>query len=194
VTAGAAAQCYASPGMTVAGLAHLIRTEYVVVRARRTIADRLGWPPSALEEASFAATARDIAAELPEFLRWAVANDDVPQRLDQHWGELILAWGGESGRADAGDASARADLDAFYRHQIIVPSAALWRQLGAALGDLYSQPTAASLSSTRRWPTKCAVSIGMASARFGTRSSTARCATGPRRAGSGTTERHSRTF
>jgi hypothetical protein len=52
----------------------------------------------------------------------------------------MLAWGGEAGRADAGDASAPADLDAFYRDQIIVPSTALWRQLGDALGELYGQP------------------------------------------------------
>jgi hypothetical protein len=93
----AVAEGYGWPGATIAGLAHLIRTEYVVERTRRAIADRLGWPQSALEQASLAATARDIAVELPELLAWAVANEEVPQRIYQHWGELMLAWGGQQG-------------------------------------------------------------------------------------------------
>ncbi len=120
------------------GFAHLVRMEYVVERARREISESLGWEASSLESGTLVQTTRDLVGEVPQLITAAISSNATPQRLYQHWGELMASWASVCGRADAGGSRERAEIQAFYLEEVIMPSNTLWRELNRALDASYS--------------------------------------------------------
>ncbi len=127
-------------------VAHVLWTEYVVERTRRQLFNALGLGHSLLDNGLVSKQIEQLADELPELLRWAVANGQIPGRVAQHWGELARLYAMSRGRADEGSPDDLADLGAFRRHELVVESAAGWDALDSALREAYERPTADAYS------------------------------------------------
>jgi hypothetical protein len=128
---------------THTGISHILWDEYVAERARRQIFDALDLGYCALDNGFVCSQVEDLEAELPELLEWAVANDDVPQRLYQHWYEIAHVYAMSLGRADEGSRADVPELRKFRQLELIQESGSGWAALDDALRCVFDQPTTA---------------------------------------------------
>lgn len=126
--------------MTHTSLAHVLWTEYVVERTRRTIASELGWGYGEVENGYVVEQMRDIEAELPSLIQWAVEHNEPPQRIFQHWYEMARVYAMALGRADAGCPTDEDQLRRFRTLPLVLESMAGWNALDAALRAAYGRP------------------------------------------------------
>jgi hypothetical protein len=126
--------------MTHTSLAHVLWTEYVVERTRRTIASELGWGFGEIENGHIVEQMQDIEAELPDLIQWAVQNDEPPQRITQHWYEMARVYSMALGRADAGCPADGEQLQRFVALPLSLESASGWHVLDKSLREAYERP------------------------------------------------------
>lgn len=126
--------------MTHTGLAHVLWTEYVVERTRRTIATELGWGYADVENGFVVEQMRDIENELPQLISWAVQHDEPPQRIFQHWYEMARVYSMALGRADAGSPTEQEQVQRFRQQPLVMESPTGWDALDAALRSAFAQP------------------------------------------------------
>lgn len=124
---------------THTSLAHVLWTEYVVERSRRTIANDLGWGHAEVENGFVVEQMDDIEAELPNLIQWAVQHNEPPQRLFQLWYEMARVYAMTLGKADAGLAQAQEEVRRFKERPLVIESIAGWAELDQALRDTYDR-------------------------------------------------------
>jgi hypothetical protein len=95
---------------THTSLAHVLWTEYVVERTRRTIANELGWGFADVENGFVVEQMQDIENELPDLVQWAVRHNEPPQRIFQLWYEMARVYAMTVARADAGSVGAQEEV------------------------------------------------------------------------------------
>jgi hypothetical protein len=127
--------------MTHTSLAHVLWTEYVVERTRRTIANELGWSYAEVENGFVVEQMQDIETELPDLIQWAVQHNEPPQRITQHWYEMARVYAMALGRADAGCPADESQVQRFKERPLVVESIAGWVALDQSLRDAYGRPT-----------------------------------------------------
>jgi hypothetical protein len=129
---------------THTSLAHVLWTEYAVERTRRTIADSLNWGFGQVERGFVVEQMKDIERELPGLIQWAVEHNEPPQRLYQLWYEMARVFAMTLGRADAGLAEAKEEVDRFMDRPLIAESVQGWEAFESALRSTYDDPTRAA--------------------------------------------------
>ncbi len=135
-------QAHRSREPTHTSLAHVLWTEYAVERTRRQIFNALGLGHSLLDNGLASKQVEQVAGELPDLVRWAVARRRIPRRVPQHWYELARVYSMSLGRADEGSPDDVADLAAFRGHELVRESAEGWEALASTLRRAYEQPSA----------------------------------------------------
>ena len=124
---------------THAGASHVLWTEYVAERTRRSIANELGWGYSPLETGLMLDSLRDFEAELPTLIA-AAETDGAVQRAAQYWFDIARYYCMSLGRSDAGcDPDDRAQRE-FRRESLTVESDDGWRDFDGALREAYELP------------------------------------------------------
>lgn len=113
----------------------VLADEYVTDRARIEIVAALGWPESVLDEK---VGIIEQLGDLKAVLGRAPVEGQPTHDFWLHWVNLARVWAMLSGRADAGAASARAQLEAWERQDLV--DARRWKQVRASLQGLYTDP------------------------------------------------------
>lgn len=127
--------------MTHTSLAHVLWTEYVVERTRRTIANELAWGYAEVENGFVVEQMQDIENDLPGLVQWAVEHNEPPQRIIQHWYEMARVYAMALGRADAASPTDQGQIQNFKELPLVIESIAGWEALDQSLRDAYDQPT-----------------------------------------------------
>ena len=120
--------------------AHVIRSEYVVERTRLEISRALGWPQSSLDGVGLAEQVADFDQALPGLVRSSARAGYPTQPAWQHWVNIIRVFAMSAGRAAAGSAVDRAELERFYAKPLIVQTASAWHAAHDALDALSQRP------------------------------------------------------
>ncbi len=118
--------------------------EYAVERARREVANGLGWGASDLECAFLS----QIGSEIRMRLRQArdnpraahTAGSIYPDQALREWNNTVIDFAKTCARADAELAGEKAQLESFMSEAVIVPTADAWTGYANALRGVYAQP------------------------------------------------------
>jgi len=120
--------------------AHVMRTEYVVERARLEISGGLRWPQSSLDGVGLAEQVATFEQALPGIVRNSRVAEYPTQLAWQHWVNIIRVFAMSAGRAAAGSDVDRAELERFYAQPLIAETVSAWRTAQAALDALWDRP------------------------------------------------------
>ena len=120
--------------------AHVVRTEYVVERARLAISRALGWPQSSLDGVGLPEQVGTFRQALPGLIRDSRAVRYPTQLAWQHWVNIIRVFAMSTGRAAAGSRVDATDLERFYAEPLITETAAAWHSADNGLDALWGSP------------------------------------------------------
>jgi hypothetical protein len=123
------------------GMAHVIWTEYVVERIRRSIANQLGWGFSALDNGRLPEHAREFETNLEPLVRWAAEHNADPMQSHQHCFELARVDAMSRGRADAGSQGDEEGFASFFKETFRTELNSEWQALDAAVRRAYEHPS-----------------------------------------------------
>ena len=143
------AEGYQFVDQTHFGVAHVLWTEYVVERTRKSIANELGWPNSPLDDAGLVQHAREFEQSVASFLQQTKVTGTEPAESFQHWFELIRVYAMSRGRADAGSPVDEAAFDPFFEETLPAELRAEWLALDDALRQAYDRPEQTTTSLDR---------------------------------------------
>lgn len=129
---------------TQAEAAHVLWTEYVVERTRRSIFNDLGWGASVFEDESPAVQLQQFEAELPSLAKQAAETWDEPPEWFLHFYEVARVYAMSRGRADAGSPADEARFPIFSQCALGADLANQWRDFDASLAAAFAQPTAST--------------------------------------------------
>jgi len=121
------------------GLAHVLWSEYVVERTRRTLANELGWGFSDIENGFLVEQMGDLEAEIPQLVQWAVEHDEPPQRIFQLWFEMARSYAMALGRADAGCPADEDQVGRFRALTLVVQTSAGWDAVDNSLRGAFGR-------------------------------------------------------
>jgi hypothetical protein len=123
------------------GAAHVVWTEYVVERSRRSICNQLGWAFSALDNGCLPEHVREFETNLEVLVMRAAEHNADPMESHQHFFELARVSAMGRGRADAGSPADEEGFSSFFQETFGIELKSEWQALNGPLHQAYEHPS-----------------------------------------------------